>query len=174
MMSRERPNSNAQANPCRGAAYEIIIGIVVRTQKLPRIRPPERARGNRCYHRDRPRLDCDATAVRIKDLGAATRGCHNGGSGDQFRRARNLVKAGTAIDLDGPPNRSQLGSASRVRNPDNPAETWAGRGLKPRWLTAAIKFGKKVEDFLMAGSAASKANGRKKANGGATVKVKRA
>jgi hypothetical protein len=35
--------------------------------------------------------------------------------------------------------------------------------LKPRWLTAAIKSGKKAEDFLIAGSAASKANGRKKA-----------
>jgi hypothetical protein len=57
--------------------------------------------------------------------------------------------------------------------PDNPAETWAGRGLKPRWLTAAIKSGKKVEDFLITGSAASKANGRKNANGG-TVKAKRA
>jgi DNA-binding protein H-NS len=37
--------------------------------------------------------------------------------------------------------------APKYRNPDNPAETWAGRGLKPRWLTAAIKSGKKVEDF---------------------------
>ena len=63
--------------------------------------------------------------------------------------------------------------APKYRNPENPAETWAGRGLKPRWLTAAIKSGKKVEDFLISGSAESKANGRKKANG-ATVKAKRA
>ena len=62
--------------------------------------------------------------------------------------------------------------APKYRNPENPAETWAGRGLKPRWLTAAIKSGKKVEDFLITGSAASKANGRKKAS--ATVKAKRA
>jgi DNA-binding protein H-NS len=61
--------------------------------------------------------------------------------------------------------------APKYRNPDNPAETWAGRGLKPRWLTAAIKSGKKIEDFLIAGSATSKANGRKKANG---AKAKRA
>jgi DNA-binding protein H-NS len=32
-------------------------------------------------------------------------------------------------------------------NPENPAETWAGRGLKPRWLQAALKSGKKLEDF---------------------------
>jgi DNA-binding protein H-NS len=37
--------------------------------------------------------------------------------------------------------------APKYRNPDNPAETWAGRGLKPRWLAAALKTGKKIEDF---------------------------
>jgi DNA-binding protein H-NS len=30
-------------------------------------------------------------------------------------------------------------------------ETWAGRGAKPRWLVAAIKRGKKPEDFLIKG-----------------------
>jgi hypothetical protein len=36
-------------------------------------------------------------------------------------------------------------------------------GLKPRWLTAAIKGGKKQDDFLIAGArSSSKANGRKR------------
>jgi DNA-binding protein H-NS len=39
--------------------------------------------------------------------------------------------------------------APKYRNPDNPAETWAGRGLQPRWLAAAIKSGKKREDFAV-------------------------
>jgi DNA-binding protein H-NS len=53
--------------------------------------------------------------------------------------------------------------APKYRNPENPTETWAGRGLKPRWLTAAIKAGKTPDDFLIAGSKPSpKANGRKK------------
>jgi DNA-binding protein H-NS len=43
--------------------------------------------------------------------------------------------------------------APKYRNPENPAETWAGRGLKPRWLSAAIKSGKKLEDFTIAPSA---------------------
>ena len=38
----------------------------------------------------------------------------------------------------------------KYRNPDNPAETWAGRGLKPRWITAALKSGKKLEQFAIA------------------------
>jgi DNA-binding protein H-NS len=29
--------------------------------------------------------------------------------------------------------------APKYRNPENASETWAGRGLKPRWLSAAIK-----------------------------------
>jgi DNA-binding protein H-NS len=37
--------------------------------------------------------------------------------------------------------------APKYRNPENPSETWAGRGLKPRWLAAALKSGKKLEDF---------------------------
>jgi DNA-binding protein H-NS len=42
--------------------------------------------------------------------------------------------------------------APKYRNPENPSETWAGRGLKPRWLTAAIKGGKKLEDFAIGGA----------------------
>jgi DNA-binding protein H-NS len=46
--------------------------------------------------------------------------------------------------------------APKYRNPENAAETWAGRGLRPRWLTAALKTGKTLDDFLIAG--ASKAS----------------
>jgi len=38
-------------------------------------------------------------------------------------------------------------------------ETWTGRGAKPRWLAAAIKGGKKIDDFLIDKSARK---GRKK------------
>jgi DNA-binding protein H-NS len=29
--------------------------------------------------------------------------------------------------------------APKYRNPDNPIETWAGRGLKPRWLARSTQ-----------------------------------
>ena len=35
-------------------------------------------------------------------------------------------------------------------------ETWAGRGAKPTWLVAAIRGGKKLEDFLIDKSARKK------------------
>jgi DNA-binding protein H-NS len=47
--------------------------------------------------------------------------------------------------------------APKYRNPENPAETWAGRGLKPRWLVAAMKGGKKLEDFAISGATKSSA-----------------
>lgn len=37
--------------------------------------------------------------------------------------------------------------APKFRGPGG--ETWAGRGAKPRWLVAAIKEGKKLEDFAI-------------------------
>jgi DNA-binding protein H-NS len=48
--------------------------------------------------------------------------------------------------------------APKYRNPENPSETWAGRGLKPRWLAAALKSGRKLDDFVIggAGNSASK------------------
>jgi DNA-binding protein H-NS len=42
--------------------------------------------------------------------------------------------------------------AAKYRNPENPKETWAGRGLRPRWLVAAMKGGKKkLSDFAVGG-----------------------
>src|SRR5262249_46985823 len=40
-------------------------------------------------------------------------------------------------------------------------ETWAGRGAKPRWLVAAIKGGKKLDDFLIDKSARKKRRKRR-------------
>ena len=37
----------------------------------------------------------------------------------------------------------------KYRNPKNRDETWAGRGKQPRWLTAQLKGGKKLDDFLI-------------------------
>lgn len=35
----------------------------------------------------------------------------------------------------------------KYRNPARTSETWAGRGKQPRWLTAELKSGKKLDDF---------------------------
>ncbi|MGY3615063.1 H-NS histone family protein [Bradyrhizobium sp. USDA 10063] len=35
----------------------------------------------------------------------------------------------------------------KYRNPDQPSETWAGRGKRPRWLVAQLRLGKRIDDF---------------------------
>jgi DNA-binding protein H-NS len=46
--------------------------------------------------------------------------------------------------------------AAKYRDPDI-GMTWAGRGLRPKWISAALKGGKKLEDFLVVKAAAAKA-----------------
>jgi DNA-binding protein H-NS len=38
-------------------------------------------------------------------------------------------------------------SAAKYANPDNPSETWTGRGRKPNWLVAKLGKGAKLEEF---------------------------
>jgi DNA-binding protein H-NS len=47
----------------------------------------------------------------------------------------------------------------KYRSPSG--ETWAGRGARPRWLVAAIKGGKKPDDFLIGKSARKKRRRRR-------------
>jgi DNA-binding protein H-NS len=51
----------------------------------------------------------------------------------------------------------------KYRNPAQPAETWAGRGRQPRWVTEQLSSGKKLDDFriqLASGSARRSGGGR--------------
>jgi DNA-binding protein H-NS len=77
---------------------------------------------------------------------------------------KQIARMDTALALlTGP--RGKVGASAlggrkvppKYRSPSG--ETWAGRGAKPRWLVAAIKGGKKLDDFLIEKSARK---GRKK------------
>jgi DNA-binding protein H-NS len=37
----------------------------------------------------------------------------------------------------------------KYRNPTDPAQTWTGRGKRPRWYQAALAAGKKEKDLLI-------------------------
>jgi DNA-binding protein H-NS len=48
----------------------------------------------------------------------------------------------------------------KYRNPTEPTETWAGRGKQPRWLTAQLRTGKKLDDFrIQSGSGTARRSG---------------
>jgi DNA-binding protein H-NS len=37
----------------------------------------------------------------------------------------------------------------KYRNPNEPTETWSGRGKQPRWLTTALTTGHTIEEFVI-------------------------
>lgn len=39
--------------------------------------------------------------------------------------------------------------AAKYKNPENPLETWTGRGRKPKWVSDALASGKKLEDLAI-------------------------
>ncbi len=67
----------------------------------------------------------------------------------RLQGAKTLRKIGSGFGVRGP-------VPPKYRNPQNPEETWAGRGLRPKWLTAAIKGGKSADDFLIRGAVPSR------------------
>lgn len=61
--------------------------------------------------------------------------------------------AGPATPPRGSTRKSTAGTkvAPKYRNPENPSETWSGRGKHPKWMVQAMeKHGRKAEDFLIA------------------------
>jgi DNA-binding protein H-NS len=67
----------------------------------------------------------------------------------RLQGAKTLRKISSGFGVRGP-------VPPKYRNPQNPEETWAGRGLRPKWLAAAIKAGKSVDDFLIRGAVPSR------------------
>src|SRR5262249_12933820 len=74
---------------------------------------------------------------------------------------RQLERMGSAsTEVGGRDGVSTLkGSKVRRKYGSPSVETWAGRGVSPRWVDAAIKGGKKLDDFIIDKSARK---GRKK------------
>jgi len=42
----------------------------------------------------------------------------------------------------------------KFQNPTHPSQTWSGRGKQPRWLTAYLVSGKRIDDFRIEQAAA--------------------
>ncbi|MBN9535224.1 MAG: H-NS histone family protein [Reyranella sp.] len=69
---------------------------------------------------------------------------------------RDLIAALKQVDSQRKPNGKDVAHALKgrklpalYRNPGDRSQTWAGRGNKPRWLSAALKQGKKLESFAI-------------------------
>src|SRR5262245_17060336 len=81
------------------------------------------------------------------------------------RRADIESQLGALAALTGERGRRGRSSLKGIKVPpkyrDRAGNTWAGRGAKPRWLVAAIKEGKKLEDFAIAKTGSGKKRRKK-------------
>jgi DNA-binding protein H-NS len=59
---------------------------------------------------------------------------------DQCATRKRLSPAGQR-------RRSYPSVQPKYRNPEEPSETWAGRGRQPRWVQMQLSLGKRLEDF---------------------------
>lgn len=56
--------------------------------------------------------------------------------------------SGSSVSSTGKLRRKYPRVLPKYRNPQT-SETWSGRGKRPRWLVAAVKSGRKIEDFRL-------------------------
>jgi DNA-binding protein H-NS len=59
------------------------------------------------------------------------------------------LSAGAGTVASGSPKSATSAKVEAKYRDDVSGNTWSGRGLKPKWLTAALAAGKKIEDFAI-------------------------
>jgi DNA-binding protein H-NS len=67
----------------------------------------------------------------------------------QLRRENEMHSASTKAAEPSRERRKYPRVYPKYRNPNEPSETWSGRGKQPRWLVAALKTGHRIEEFMI-------------------------
>jgi DNA-binding protein H-NS len=68
----------------------------------------------------------------------------------KLNRVETISEPGRTDPLpvaDHAPRRKYPKVLPKYCNPLTPSETWSGRGKQPRWLVAALKTGRKLDEF---------------------------
>jgi len=71
---------------------------------------------------------------------------------EAIRKIRSIAdEVGLSLDelVSSQKGKAKSKAQVKYRDPNNPENTWAGRGRKPRWLEQALEQGKKLEDFAV-------------------------
>ena len=71
------------------------------------------------------------------------------------KRLRLLKKGGIQQKVRTAERRPYPTVFPKFKNPDEPSETWAGRGKQPRWLRKQLRLGKRIDDFRIGSSVAA-------------------
>ena len=66
---------------------------------------------------------------------------------DETARELGFASLAELTGTAAPRKRTVVGA--KFANPANPADTWSGRGRKPRWFAEALAAGKSEDDLLI-------------------------
>jgi DNA-binding protein H-NS len=104
-------------------------------------------------------LKVDLNSLSLKELKDLQSQVAKAISGYEDRRKKELLaeldeiakaKGFSLAELTGSaPSRKRSPSVAKYANPANAADTWSGRGRKPRWFSEALAKGKKPEDMAI-------------------------
>lgn len=83
------------------------------------------------------RATMQAFGITVKDLQATGKG----------RGGKKMTKVASKRATAANKKKTGVAVAAKYRGPNG--ETWSGRGLSPRWLTALVATGKTKEDFAV-------------------------
>ena len=147
-------------------------GFGIRNSLQPRIRVACNTTNNSMDHRDMKRHDLklmsvdELWALHVEIADVLTRRI----SAEKTQLELRLQKLRSSTlepSLRRPERRPYPRVVPKYRNPAKPGETWAGRGKQPRWLTAQLRSGKKLDDFRIQPSSGrgQRLNSRRDARG---------
>jgi DNA-binding protein H-NS len=104
-------------------------------------------------------LNIDLNQLSLKDLKDLQSQVAKAIAGFEDRRKREALaeleeiaraKGFSLAELTGAtPMRKRSPSTAKYANPANKADTWSGRGRKPRWFSEALAKGKRPEDMAI-------------------------
>jgi len=69
---------------------------------------------------------------------------------EQTSRSRLGMTLQEVVNFDGKKKKkSKTVGVPKYRNPENPEQTWTGRGKRPGWIRSAIESGVNIDEFLI-------------------------
>jgi DNA-binding protein H-NS len=91
----------------------------------------------------RPAAPADKSSAAKSSGRKRLRGRSSGGKSSAAKSSRAKSSRAKALRV----RRPYPVVVPKYRNPEQPSETWAGRGKTPRWLAAQLKSGRRIDDF---------------------------
>ncbi len=105
--------------------------------------------------------DIDLNSMSLDDLKKLQKNVNKAVDGYQDKQRKQAFAAADAVaremgftlaELTGVPGgkKTKAVSPPKYRHPENPEQTWTGRGRQPDWLKDALENGQPEEEFLIA------------------------